>query len=164
MDNVDRVILTLPVLAVLDVLSTLYMESLGYSLEVYEVGFFASFFVHIGLTYFYAIVYLLIICALAYFLWFIKNRELSSSHFFDKILFLLLIAVVYYVFIGLTVVSVGNFLLPSFVEGRVSRFPVILLTYSSTAVTLSLYLWQDAARWLKANSNKKESRGHPETF
>ena len=155
MDNIDRVILTLPVLAALDVLSTLYMESLGYSLKVYEVGLFASFFVHTGLTYFYTIVYLLIISALAYFLWFIKNKGLNWSHFFDKILFLLLIIVVYYVFIGLTVVCVGNFLLPSFIEGRVSRFPVILLTYSSAALVLSLYMWQDIARWLKANSNKK---------
>jgi hypothetical protein len=154
LDNVDRVIFTLPVLATLDVLSTLYMESLGYSLEVYEVGFFASFFVHTGLTYFYAIIYLLIISALAYFLWFVKNKGLSSSHLFDKILFLLLIIIVYYVFAGLTVVSVENFLLPSFVKGRVSSFPVILLTYSCTAVTLSLYLWQDVARWLNANSIK----------
>jgi hypothetical protein len=164
LDNVDKVILTLPILGTLDVLSTLYVESLGYSLEAYEVGFFASFFVHSGLAFFYAIVYLLIISALAYFLWFIKNKELTPSHFLDKILFVLLIVVVYYVFVGLTVVSVGNFLLPGFVEGRVLRFPVILLTYLSTAVTLSLYLWQDIARWLKANGNKKESRGHSETF
>jgi hypothetical protein len=149
-----RIILTLPVLAALDVLSTLYMESLGYSLEVYEVELFASFFVHAGLTYFYAIAYLLIISVLTYFMWFVKNKVLNWSHFFDKVLFLLLIIVVYYVFIGLTVVCVGNFLLPSFIESRVSRFPVILLTYSSAALILSLYMWQDIARWLKANSSE----------
>lgn len=156
MDNVDKVIWVLPLLGVLDVLSTLYVESLGYPLMLHEVGFFARLFVSAGLTYVYMVIYLLSISVFAYVLWFIKNKKLSSSSFFDKIIFLLLVGVACYIYMRLTEAFIGNFLLPYFISGKVSWFSITLLTYLSTAFTLSLYLWRDVVMWVKANGNKKK--------
>jgi len=156
LDSVDKVIWVLPFLAVLDVSSTLYVESLGYSLELYEVGFLASFFVGAGLTYFYIIIYLLIIIGFAYVLWYIKNKELNPSRFFDKIVFLLLVGVACYIYMRLTAAFIGNFLLPYIVSGRTSWVLVAFLAYLSTAFALSIYLWQDVVTWVRASGNKKE--------
>lgn len=156
MDNVDKVIWVLPFLGVLDVISTLYVESLGYSLALYEVGFFARYFVCAGLIYVYIVIYLLSVSVAAYLLWYIKNKKLNASLFFDKIIFLLLVGVVCYIYIRLTVTFVGNFLLPSFVGGRVSRFLVNLLIYLSTAFTLGFYLWRDVVAWVRVNGGEKE--------
>jgi len=110
LDNIDKVIWILPFLGVLDVTSTLYVESLGYSLALCEPGFFARFFVVAGLIYFYIPAYLLIIVGLAYALWYIKNRKLDSSNFFDKIIFLFLVGVACYVYMRLTDAFIGNFI------------------------------------------------------
>jgi len=50
LDGVDKIIWVLPFLSVLDVISTLYVESSGCSLELYEAGFFAGYFVGVGLN------------------------------------------------------------------------------------------------------------------
>lgn len=156
LDDVDKVILVLPFLGFLDILSTLYVQALGYPLLLYEFGFFASFFVSVGLTYFYAVVYLLIFGAFVYFLWFTKNKELSPSHFFDKIIFLFIVTIVCFICLRLTAVSVGNFLLPYFVAGKVSREIVIILTYLSTAFALIFYLRRDVFKWVKSDDTAKE--------
>lgn len=44
LDSVDKIIWVLPFLSVLDVISTLYVESLGYSLALYEAGFSLDIF------------------------------------------------------------------------------------------------------------------------
>jgi len=132
------------------------MESLGYSLATYESGFFAGYFVETGLTYLYVVLYLSGVSVVAYVLWYIKNKKLDSSVFFDKVIFLLLIAVACYIYAQLTLVIVGNFLLPYFIGGRVSRFSVNLLVYLSTAFTLGFYLWRDVVDWVRGNGGEKE--------
>jgi len=88
LDSVDKIIWILPFLSVLDVISTLYVEGLGYSLVLYEAGFFAGYFVGAGLTYVYIVVYLSSVSIVAYVLWYIKNKKLNSSVFFGKVIFL----------------------------------------------------------------------------
>lgn len=155
LDSIDKVIWVLPFLAILDVISTLYVANLGYSLELYETGVFARFFVSVGLVYFYIPFYLLVISALAYVLWYIKNRKLNPTSLIDKGIFLFLVGGACYVYMRLTEAFIGNFLLPHFIAGEISRFSVVLLIYLSTAFTLILYLWKDVVKWVKANDSEK---------
>jgi hypothetical protein len=156
LDSADKITLILPLLGFSDVLSTLYVQAMGYPLGLHEFGFFASFFVSVGLTHFYAVVYLLILGAFAYFVWFIKNEELNPFRFFDKAIFVLLVSVVCYIFLRLTAVVVGNLLLFYFVIGKVSSGPVIVLTYLSTAFALAFYLKQDVVKWVKSDGAESE--------
>ncbi|MEM3823518.1 MAG: hypothetical protein QXH87_01145 [Candidatus Bathyarchaeia archaeon] len=155
LDSVDKVIWVSPFLGVLDVISTLYVESLGYSLSQYEAGPLAKIFVNAGLTYLYIPVYLLTLSGFAYALWCIKNRKLDPSRTFDKILFLLLVGTACYVYMRITVAFIGNFLLPYRSSGRISWSSINLLIYLSTAFTLSLYLWRDVLVWVKSDDYKK---------
>jgi len=155
LDRVDKIIWILPFLSVLDVISTLYVESLGYSLALYEAGFFAGYFVGAGLTYVYIVIYLSSVSIVAYVLWYIKNKKLHSTVFFDKVIFLFLVAVAGYIYVRLTVTFVGNFLLPFLVSGRVSWFSINLLVYLSTAFTLFFYLWRDVIDWVRGNGGEK---------
>lgn len=116
LDSVDKTIWILSFLSILDVISTLYVESLGYSLVLYETGFFAGYFVGAGLTYVYIVMYLSSVSIVAYVLWYIKNKKLNSSVFFDKVIFLFLVGVACYIYVRLTVAFVGNFMLPYFVS------------------------------------------------
>jgi hypothetical protein len=150
LDNVDKVIWVLPLLAVFDVVSTLYTESLGYSLALYEVGFFARFFVGTGLIYVYIVIYLLTISGIAYVLWFIKNKKLSPLQFFDKILYIFLVGTACFIYMILTASFTGNLLIPYLADARVSWFSAIFLVYLSTAFTLTVYVWRDVAKWVKA--------------
>lgn len=156
LDSVDKIIWILPFLSVLDVISTLYVESLGYSSVLYEAGFFARYFVGAGLTYVYIVIYLSSVSIVAYVLWYIKNKKLNSSVFFDKVIFLILVGVACYIYVRLTVAFVGNFLLPYFVSGRASWFSINLLVYLSTAFTLFFYLWRDVIDWVRGNDGEKE--------
>lgn len=101
---------------------------------LHEAGFFAGYFVGAGLTYVYIVMYLSSVSIVAYVLWYIKNKKLNSSVFFDKVFFL--VGVACYVYVRLTVAFVGNFMLPYFVSGRASWFSINLLVYLSTAFTL----------------------------
>ena len=98
LDSVNKIIWILPFLSVLDVIFTLYVESLGYSLALYEAGFFAGYFVGAGLTYVYVVIHLLGVGVVAYVLWYIKNKKLNSSVFFDKVFFLFLVGGLHAVF------------------------------------------------------------------
>jgi hypothetical protein len=155
LDSVDKVILVSPFLGVLDVISTLYVESLGYSLSQYEAGFLARVFINAGFTYLYIPVYLVILAVFAYALWYIKNRKLDSSRTFDKILFLFLVGAACYIYVRITATFIGNFLLPYRISGRVSWSLINLLIYLSTAFSLSLYLWRDVIAWVRLNGSKK---------
>lgn len=156
MDSVDKIIWVSPFLGVLDVVSTLYVESLGYSLSQYEAGPLAKIFVNAGLTYLYIPVYLLILSGFAYVLWYIKNRKLDSSRIFDKILFLFLVGMACYIYMQITVAFIGNVLLPYRLSGRISWSSINLLIYLSTAFTLTIYLWRDVILWVKSRGNKKK--------
>jgi hypothetical protein len=154
-DSVDKVIWILPFLAVMDVASTLYMESEGFSLENYENGVFAQFFVAYGLTYVYAVIYPLGIVGLAYVLWHIK-KSLSATKPFDKIVFLVLVGVACFICIQLTVAFVENLLLPYFISGEVSFVFATALLYLSMIFSLGLYIWHDVVMWVRTNGNEKK--------
>jgi hypothetical protein len=156
LDSVDKVIWVLPLLGVFDVISTLYVDSLGYSLEQYETGFFARFFVGAGLIYIYVVIYLLTLSGLAYVLWFIKNKKLDSSLFFDKILYVFIVGVACFIYMTLTASFTGNLVIPYLASARVSWFSVIFLVYLSTVFTLIVYLWRDVAKWVRASGGEEK--------
>ncbi|MEM2105371.1 MAG: hypothetical protein QXV21_02730 [Candidatus Bathyarchaeia archaeon] len=155
MDSVDKVILVSPFLGVVDVISTLYVESIGYSLSKYEAGFLARVFVDAGFTYLYIPVYLSLLSCFAYTLWCIKNKKLDSSRTFDKILFFLIALTVCYIYARITEAFIGNFLLPYRISGRISWTLIRLFIYLSTTYTLILYLWRDVALWVSGSVSKK---------
>jgi len=157
LDRVDKVIWVLPLLGVLDVLSTFYAEWQGYPLAIYEVGFLASFFAELGLLYAYIPVYLLFLVGVAYALWFIKGRVLHPSHAFDKALFFLLVLVAGYVCVRLAVTITGNVLLPYYATGKVSMSTITIIVSLSTALALTLYLWEEILLWLKTNGEREGS-------
>jgi hypothetical protein len=155
LDRVDKVIWVLPILGILDVLSTFYAEWLGYSLLLYEVGSLASFFAELGLLNAYIPVYLLFLVGVAYAFWYIKNRVLHPSHAFDRVLFLLLVIVAGYVCVRLTATIIGNVLLPYYISGKVSSSAIMFFVYLSTALALTLYLGQGVLMWLKTTDDQK---------
>ncbi len=158
LDSVDKVIWVLPFLGVLDLISTLFVNSLGYSLMLYETGLLARYFASFGLTYVYIPIYLAILIMFSYLFWYIKNEKLDSSRFLDKIFFLLLLVVVFYVYMRLTAAFSINFLVPFLISGKLSLFSVNLLIYLSTAFTLILYTWQDVVRWI--GGSEESERGN----
>jgi hypothetical protein len=93
LSRLDGVIVFLPVLGVLDVLSTFFAAWQGYPLAQYETGLAASFFARRGLLNLYVCVYLGILAAMTAVLLYIK-RDLQGGRLFDKLVFLLLTAVV----------------------------------------------------------------------
>ena len=157
LDRVDKVIWILPLLGVLDVLSTFYVEWQGYPLVVYEAGFLASFFTELGLLYAYVPVYLLFLVGVATALWFIKNKVLHPSHAFDKALFFLLVLVAGYVCVRLAITITGNVLLPYYTTGKVSMSIITVVISLSTALALTLYLREEILLWLKTNGEREGS-------
>jgi len=158
LDSVDYAICVLPVLAALDVVSTLYVASLGVSLFYYEAGFFARLAVISGLIGVYAVVYVLIVVGFAYFLWRVKNRMLSPLDFGDKLLFLSLVGAVCYMYITLAVAVIGNFFLPHIVRRGVSVFSFNALVYFGSALGLFLFLYGDVVAWLRGDIKHEQGR------
>ncbi len=156
MDSADKVIWVLPFLAALDVISTLYVESLGVSLAEHEAGFFASFFVRAGWVYVYIPVYLLIIISISYALWYIKNKKLDPSNAVDKTVYVLLVVAACFIYVNLTSAFIVNLFLPSIVSREISVFYINMLIYASSAFSLILYLWHDVVVWVKTNGEEKQ--------
>ena len=156
MDSADKVIWVLPFLAALDVISTLYVESLGVSLVRHEAGFFASFFVRAGWVYVYIPVYLLIIIGISYALWYIKNKKLDPSNAVDKAVFVLLVIAACFIYVNLTSAFIVNFFLPSIDSQKINIFYINMLIYASSAFSLILYLWHDVVVWVKTNGEEKQ--------
>jgi len=103
----------IPVLGVLDVATTFYISSLGYPLEEYEIGFFASYFARMGLLPYYVPVYLAILFAFSFIFWRIKNA-LDSSSTMDKFVFGLLIFALCFIYGKISTVIASNVLLPHY--------------------------------------------------
>lgn len=155
LDSVDKIIWILPVLAVLDVASTFYAESRGFRLAEFEAGFFASLAVHADLVYAYAVIYVAIIVGFSFVLWYIKKR-LDPSRGFDKLLFLLLVVVIGYVYTTISVAFIGNFFLPSALERGINWQSVRLVAYGGCILSLVYYLWSDVAFWLRKKEEESE--------
>lgn len=158
MDSIDKIIWVLPVLAVLDVASTFYVDSLGYSLARYERGFFASIFVNAGLVYayVYAAIYLFIIVGITYVLWYMKNRKLKRSEMFDKVIFIVLVGVTCFFYVRLTMAFLTNFLLPYILGRCIGLFWLDLIVVLSALFTLAYYLWHDVTVWLMSDDGEQK--------
>jgi hypothetical protein len=156
MDSVDKAFWVLPMLGILDVISTLYMRSLGYHPKVLEVGFFARISEASGLVYGFAALYVLGLIALAYVLWYVKGKWLDLQHSADKAVFLLLVVALGVLYVGVTAAFAGNLLLPYVTEGSVSQPVMTLVLYLSTAFSLGLYIWRDVVGWLRTSEAKKK--------
>lgn len=159
MDAVDRVIWILPFLALLDVISTFYAASLGYSLAKYNWELFAYLFVGAGSIYVYpyAIIYLAIVVGVAYALLYIKNRKLRPSHTPDKVIFLVLVGVIFYIYMRVTAAFLMNFFLPTIIERGTNMLELVLLIYVGSALSLGFYLWDTVLSWVRRiESEKKE--------
>jgi hypothetical protein len=156
LDSVDKVIWVLPFLAALDVISTLYVESLGYPLISHEAGLFAGFFVKAGMVYVYAPIYLLLIIGFSYVFWYIKNKKLDPSNPVDKAVFMLLVVAACVIYVNLTAAFIVNFLLPSIFSRGISEAYIKVLIYLSSAFSLGLYLWHDVVVWVKSNGGEEQ--------
>lgn len=133
-------ILVLPVLGVLDVLSTFFAAWQGYPIHLYEGGVFASYFAQRGLLYFYAFIYLGILSGMAVVFLFIK-REVSTRMLYDELLLLLLIVAICLIEAILTGVIVANFLLGL---GRLEPLGVLRwLIYLSVFVAILTFAWDE---------------------
>ena len=146
LSRLDKVILVLPVLGVFDVISTLYVGYLGYSLEKYEAGFLAGFFARHGLLYLYIPVYLGILVGMAWVVLHIK-RKLSPSALLDKVVFLLLVGVVCFMYAQLFGTILMNILL--FSDGKVSGGIAQVVVYLFTIGYVVVLVWQDVVDWMR---------------
>lgn len=155
MDSVGKIIWILPVLAILDVATTLYVESRGFPLERYEAGFFASLSVHAGLVYVYAVIYVLIIVGFSFALWYVKNR-LDPSRGFDKLLFVFLVIVTGYTYTMISAAFIGNFILPAAIERGKDWYSIRLVVYGGCILSLAFYLWHDVIFWLRTEGEENE--------
>ncbi|MFQ5758287.1 MAG: hypothetical protein ACE5IF_01265 [Candidatus Bathyarchaeia archaeon] len=146
LNRLDKVILVLPVLGVFDVLSTLYAGYLGYSLERHEAGFLAGFFARHGLLYLYIPVYLGILVSMAWALLRIKRR-LNSSAVVDRVVFLLLVGVVCFIYARLFGTILMNVLL--FSDRKTSSGLVEGVVYLFIIGYVVILLWRDVVQWMR---------------
>jgi len=109
----------------------------------------ARIFVVAGLTYAYAVAYILIITGFAYALWYVKNRKLRSSRLVDRFLFLIVVGAAGYICVRLTVTFVGNLSLPYVLTSALNWFVLNLVVYSATITALVFYLWNDVILCVK---------------
>ncbi|MDH7563320.1 MAG: hypothetical protein QHH24_00340 [Candidatus Bathyarchaeota archaeon] len=150
MDRVDMVIWILPVLAVLDVATTLHTMSKSESLALREVGVFASFFTKLGLIYLYIPLYVLCIICVAFILWFIK-KNLNPEHSGDKVIFLLLVGAACYIYTIITAAFIVNLFLPTIIERGINIFHIEILVYGASIASLVFYIWSDVTAWIKTD-------------
>jgi hypothetical protein len=144
------------VLGFLDVMSTLYMMSLGYHPKVLEVGLFARVSGASGLAYGFAVLYLFGLTAIAYALWYVKSKLVDPRYSADKVVFLLLVVILCILYVGITTAFAGNLLLPYVTDGSISQMALTFLLYSSTAFSLGLYIWHDVVAWVRTDGDKKK--------
>ena len=154
LDSVDKIIWVLPFLAVMDVISTFYVQSQNFDLQEYEVGFFARLALLSGLIYVYAVIYVVIIIGFSYALWYIK-KKLTPSHIFDKVIFVFLVAVTGYIYVTISATFIVNFFLPAIIQRGVNWSNVVLVTYVATLASLIFYVWRDVIVWLRTEGEKK---------
>ncbi len=156
MDSIDKVIWILPFLAVADVATTLYTQSLGYSLSAYEAGYFALMAVLADLIYVYVFVYVLMIAGFSFILYYIKKR-LDPLRVFDKVLFLFLVVATGYIYTTLVATFIGNLVVPlAETRGLGWWYTVRILVYFSCALSLAFYLWHDVLTWVRTKGEENE--------
>jgi hypothetical protein len=154
LSRLDGVIVFLPVLGILDVLSTFFAAWQGYPLTQYETGLAASFFAQRGLVNLYVGVYLGILVAMSAVLLCIK-RDLQGGRLFDKLVFLLLTGVVCIIEATVTSVIVSNLLIGF--GGRLVE-EARWLIYISVFVVIFVFIRKEAKDMLGFTANGKRRR------
>jgi hypothetical protein len=154
LDNVDKIMWILPFLAIMDVISTFYVESQNFDLNQYEVGFFARLALLSGVIYVYAVIYVLIVFGFSYALWYIK-KKLIPSQSLDKVIFVFLVAVAGYIYVTISATFIVNLFLPAIVQRGINWNSVVLVTYVATLASLVFYVGQDVIVWLRTEGEKK---------
>ena len=154
LDNIDKIIWVLPFLAIMDVVSTFYVESQNFDLHQYEVGFFARLALLSGVIYVYAVIYVLIVIGFSYVFWYIK-KKLTPSELLDKIVFVFLVVVTGYIYVTISATFIVNFFLPAIIQRGINWNNVVLVTYLATLASLIFYVGQDAIVWLRTKGEKK---------
>ncbi len=138
--KLDKVIIFLPVLGVLDVFSTFLAGWRGLPISLYETGLFASYFAQKGLLNLYVFIYFGILLGMATVFLYIK-LEVSSDGFLDRLLLLLLVAAICIIEAFMAGVIMSNFLIGL---GRpIPISPVRWLTYLSVLVAILAYVWDE---------------------
>jgi len=150
--NVRAAISCLPILGVFDVVSTLYVSSLGYPLEKIEVGFLASFFARKGLLYLYIPVYMLILCLAALFMLYVE-KSLDYNLLIDRIVLILLVGAVCTVDSTLISTIISN--LAVSLQIQMSRFILLKnMTFVTAFIAIFLFLFNDLKMAIKTKSLK----------
>jgi hypothetical protein len=141
LSRLERAIGCMPILGVLDVLSTFFAAWQGYPIHLYEVGLFASYFVRRGLLLFYVFAYLGILVGIAALLIFIK-RDVSTGQgrLFDDLVLLLLVLTVGLIEGVVVGVIVSNCMIAL---GKPMLAPLRWLIYLSTFAVILSYTWDE---------------------
>lgn len=148
MDKIDFLIFLLPLFGVFDVASTLYADSLGYSLLTYEAGFFAQYFLQRGLLSFYIVFYVAILACMSFAFFYIK-RHLRPHLALDTAVFFLLIAAVFYAEARLTGVVLSNFMFRAVLYEPFYQNTLVLLGSASFLICAFLFVFDELLVWLK---------------
>lgn len=144
LNRLGTLISLLPVLGVFDLFSTLYIHWMGYPIEKYEAGFFASIFAKAGLLYLYVPIYFAFFFAISFGLHHIKN-DLKPSLMLDKLVLLLVGGAVCFIYAKLTGVVLSNFL---FNVRSVSRTSASWLGYVTAAIGVLAFIWDELVCFL----------------
>jgi hypothetical protein len=155
LDSVDKVIWILPFLALLDTASTLYLDSLGRSSPPFVRGFFAAFFVTPDpmLTYSLVVVYVIAFLVFSFILSYMKNK-LDSSEAVGKLVFLVLLAVIGYIYLRLTASFIVNFFYFPITSRGIDLQGITMVVYASTAFSLGYYIWHDVVAWVRSDGDQ----------
>ncbi|MEM2975255.1 MAG: hypothetical protein QXE76_04720 [Candidatus Bathyarchaeia archaeon] len=145
--NLQKAIVILPFLGVEDVLSTLFVEYSGYSLQVHESGSLARYFIDMGLFYLAIPLYLAILSFMALAMLHIRD-SLKSSLLLDKAVFLLLVGTVCFMDAFLSSVVVSNLLFGLGKHLTVNMEGVRILTGISVGFAVLAYAKNEIAEFL----------------
>ncbi|MEA2090232.1 MAG: hypothetical protein U9O89_05685 [Thermoproteota archaeon] len=150
LNRLSALTLLLPVLGVFDLCSTLYVHLLGYSLEKYEAGLFASFFAKAGLFYLYVPIYFVILFTVSFGLYRVAN-DLKPSLPLDKLILLLVAGAICFIYARLTGVILSNFL---FNVKSVSRISVMWVGYVTATISIVLFVYDELLGFLTFSSEE----------
>lgn len=147
LSNLQKAIVTLPLLGVEDVVSTFYVEYSGYSLKAHESGSLARYFIDMGLFYLAIPIYLAILFFMALVMLHIRN-SLKPSLLLDKVVFLLLVGTTCVMDAFLSSVIVSNLLFGLGKHQTVNMEGVRILTGISVGFAILAYVKNEIVEFL----------------
>lgn len=156
MDNVDKILCILPFLAILDVISVLYVKSLGDPFATYRLSLFADFLSGTDLIsiYVHVVVYLIVMFGLPLVLLYVKDGFGTSSVLGRVGLFTVAtIAGALYVFLSEGFII--NFFLRSVLNRGIDLFWLTTVVYLAAAFSVVFYIWNDLVSWVRPADARK---------